>query len=161
MSPGGTSFKFFTKFFKRNLLLWERYVELTDEQKSIIMHSRKSLLFADGSHWVKKEGDPDFDVTMGSYDGTELCEFVGLYILHRLGEKFGVDISGLYRDDGLLCFEQITGHVADSIRKDMIKLFDEEFKLKIVNFLDITFNLKKRHLQTIPSHQNKKDLSDI
>ena len=116
------------------------------------MHSRKSLLFADNKHWVKKEGDPDFDVTMGSYDGAELCELVGLYILYRLGQRFGVKRSGVYRDDGLSCFENITSHKADSIRKDMIQMFNDEFKLKItisanlkiIHFLDVTFNLNYR-----------------
>ena len=42
-----------------------------------------------------------FDVTMGSYDGCELCELVGLYVLHRLKEKFPEIDFGLYRDDGL------------------------------------------------------------
>ena len=28
----------------------------------------------------KKNGDPDFNVTMGRFDGAELCELVGLYI---------------------------------------------------------------------------------
>ena len=38
-----------------------------------------------------------FDVTMGSFDGAELCELVGLYILHILGEKYGKHRVGLYR----------------------------------------------------------------
>ena len=126
-----------------------RYIELTDDEKSIIMHSRKSLLFANNGHWVKKIGDPNFDVTMGSFDGAELCELVGLFILFRLGQKFGLKRSGLYRDDGLSCFE-LDGHDADAIRKHIIQMFNEEFKLKItiltnlkvVNFLDVTFNLK-------------------
>ena len=52
-----------------------------------IMHSRKSLLFNNTDIWIKKNGDSDFNVTMGSFDGAELCELVGLYILHILGEK--------------------------------------------------------------------------
>ena len=49
------------------------YVEITEQQKRIIAHVRKSLLFTNGQHWKKKEGDPEFDVTMGSFDGAELC----------------------------------------------------------------------------------------
>ena len=30
-----------------------------------------------------------FDVTMGSYDGAEICELVGLFVLNNLGQKFG------------------------------------------------------------------------
>ena len=30
-----------------------------------------------------------FDVTMGNYDGVEICHLVGLYILEKLGEGGG------------------------------------------------------------------------
>ena len=48
---------------------------------------------------MSKNGDPDFDVTMGSFDGAELCELMGSYILHILGEKYGKHRIGLCRDD--------------------------------------------------------------
>ena len=38
---------------------------------------------------------------MGSWDGAEVCELVGLYILNEAEPKFGKDNIGLYRDDGL------------------------------------------------------------
>ena len=86
---------------------------------------------------------------MGSFDGTELCELVGLYILHILGEKYGKHRIGLYRDDGLACFGYTSGPQADRIRKDFIKIFKEDFdlsitcetNLKVVNVLDVTLNL--------------------
>ena len=37
-----------------------------------ILHSRKALLFNKNDVWVKK-CNPDFDVTMGTYDGAEVC----------------------------------------------------------------------------------------
>ena len=93
-----------------------------------------------------KNGDPDFDVTMGSFDGAELCELVGLYILHILGEKYGKHGIGLYHDDGLACFGYISGPQAERIRKDFIKIFKEDVDLSITNlkaakFLDVTINL--------------------
>ena len=42
-----------------------------------ILHTRKSLLFNKNEVWVK-EDSPDFDVTMVSFDGSELCELEGL-----------------------------------------------------------------------------------
>ena len=42
-----------------------------------ILHSRKALLFNKHDVWVKNE-KPDFDVTMGSYDGADVRELVGL-----------------------------------------------------------------------------------
>jgi hypothetical protein len=112
------------------------------------MHARKSLLFAEESAWVKSSGDPSFDVTMGSFDGAELCELVGLYILHLLGDQFGTEYMGLYRDDGLACSHGIDGPTSDRMRKNIIRLFKSlglsitiQTNLKVVNFLDVTFNL--------------------
>ena len=124
-------------------------VNFSDEEINTIMHSRKSLLFNNTDIWIKKNVDPDFDVTMGSFDGVELCELVGLYILHILGAKYGKHRIGLYRDDGLACFGYTSGPQADRIRKDFIKIFKEDFNLSItcetnlkaVNFLDVTLNL--------------------
>ena len=48
-----------------------------------------------------------FDVTMGSYDGAEVCEFVGLFILNGLSNEYGKESIGLYRDDGLAIFKNI------------------------------------------------------
>ena len=56
---------------------------------------------------------------------------------------------GLYRDDGLACFQNTNGSEAERIRKAFIKLFKYEFSLnvvsytnlKVVNFLDLTLNL--------------------
>ena len=80
----------------------------TIEEKVIrtIYHSRKSLLFDRDNEWVKKD-NPEFGVTMGSYDGAKLCELVGLYLLDLLAKEFDKKYFGLYRDDGLGCFENI------------------------------------------------------
>ena len=37
---------------------------------------------------------------MSSYDGVEICELVGLFILNHLGKSFGKENIGSYRDDG-------------------------------------------------------------
>ena len=77
----------------------------TIEEKVIttISHVRKSLLFDKTRVWIKKN-NPDFDVTVGSYDGSEVCELVGLYLLTLLTNEFARSnrfVIGLYRDDGL------------------------------------------------------------
>ena len=112
------------------------------------MHSRKSLLFHQDPAWVKKGDSRLFDVTMGSYNGAEVCELVGLYILNRLSEKYDKESTGFYRDDGLAVFSNISGPQADRMKKDIKRIFIElclkiEIKtnLKIVYFLDVTFNL--------------------
>ena len=85
---------------------------------------------------------------MGAYDGAEVCEIVGLFLLNNLANKYDKNIVGLYRDDGLALFKNINGHRADKIRKEFHQLFKEnglslEIKcnLKTVNYLDITLDL--------------------
>ena len=46
-------------------------VNISDEEINTIMHSRKSLLFNNTDIWIKKNGDPDFDERMGSFDGAK------------------------------------------------------------------------------------------
>ena len=58
------------------------FVDISNDKEETIMHCRKSLLFNNLDIWTKKEGSKDFDVTIGSFDGTEICELVGLYILY-------------------------------------------------------------------------------
>ena len=58
-------------------------VEVSDEQVEVINGTKKALLYSEGQPWTKK-GDVPFDVPMGSYDGAEVCELVGLYLLHLL-----------------------------------------------------------------------------
>ena len=128
-------------------------VNISDEEINTIMHSRKSLLFNNTDIWIKKNGDPDFDVMMGSFDGAELCELVGLYILHILGAKYGKHRIGLYRDDGLACFGYTSGPQADRIRKDFIKIFKEDFNLTM-NFLDVTLNLRTGKYQSYNKPDN-------
>ena len=55
------------------------------EEKVIktIYNARQSLLFGKDNVWVKKD-NPEFDLTMLSYDSEELCELVGLYLLDLL-----------------------------------------------------------------------------
>ena len=85
-----------------------------------IMHSRKSLLFNNNEIWVKKD-NPNFDVTMGSFDGAEVCELVGLYLLNILKSEFGGKNIGLYRDDGLSYFENKSERELEKVKKKICK----------------------------------------
>ena len=93
---------------------------------------------------------------MGSFDGAEVCELVGLFILDNVRNKYGLDASGLYQDDGLCCFHKISGPQSERLKKNISKLFKDEFDLKItidtnlkvVNFLDVTFDLQKETYQS-------------
>ena len=60
---------------------------------------------------------------MGAYDGAEVCELVGSFILYQLGSKYESKDIGLYRDDGLAVFENVSGPEAECIKKDFQKVF--------------------------------------
>ena len=122
----------------------------TIEEKFIktIYHARKSLLFDKGNVWVKKD-NPEFDVTISSYDDAELCELVGLYLLDLLTKEFGKQNIGSYRDDGLSCFENTSGPDSEKIKKKLFKIFKSNglsitvgCNLIVTDFLDVTFDLK-------------------
>ena len=131
------------------VIQWAKTITtITDEQETIIHHARKSLLFHDGTPWVKKNNDSMFDVTMGSFDGAEICDLVGLYLLHHLAKKFGKKFVGLYRDDGLAIIQGKSARIADNVRKELHEIFQAhglritaEISHQTVNFLDITLNL--------------------
>jgi len=113
----------------------------------IIFHARKSLLFNSGESWMKK-GDSLFDVTMGAFDGAEVCELVGCFLLHLITRSYDKNNVGLYRDDGLAVFKNANGQQCERIKKNLQKLFKNngleiiaQCNMKIVNFLDITLNL--------------------
>ena len=86
---------------------------VSDEDEEIILHSRKTLLFNDNEPWVKAGDSPMFEVAKGSYDGTEVCELVGFYILHKLTTAFPNGNVGLYRDDGQAAFRNTSARSLD------------------------------------------------
>ena len=85
---------------------------------------------------------------MGSFDGTEICELVGIHILSSLSNELDKQSIGLYRDDGLVLLRNTSKQTTDRIRKDIIEIFkNADFKIEIktnlhiVDFLGKTFNL--------------------
>ena len=62
----------------------------------------------------------DFDITMGSFDGTETCELVGLFLLFQLTH---LDVNvGLYINDRLASCTKTPKRV-EVIKKEMCKIF--------------------------------------
>ena len=89
-----------------------------------------------------------FDVTMGSHDGAEICELVGIYLLGKLSNIIDRNNIGLYRDDGLCVIENANGPKLDRLRKDIIAIFHNEglkittdTNLTTTDFLDVTLDL--------------------
>ena len=119
---------------------------ISSDQLEITRHCRKSVLFNDSSTWVKKTNEA-FDVAMGSYDGAEVYELVGLFILDNLSKIIDKNLVGLYRDNELAILRNMSGP-DKKFRKTIAAVF-KQFGLKIttesnlhqVDFLDVTFNL--------------------
>lgn len=134
------------KLFEKALNFARTKTQITDDELKIVEHSRNSLLFGpDGSTWSKKNGT--FDVTMGSFDGAEVCELVGLLLLNKIAGFTSPEKVGLYRDDGLMIIENLDGPSTERLRKKLHTAFQEEdLKITIenpstvVDFLDVTFN---------------------
>ena len=59
---------------------------------------------------VKRCGDEDFDVTMVYYDGGDVSELVGSYLLKKVSNIVDKKSIGLYRDDGLAILQNFQAH---------------------------------------------------
>ena len=75
-----------------------KFVKISAQDKNIIFQCRNSILFNNEKPWNKK-GNDQFNVTMGSWDGAEICEVLGLYLLSELS-KLGIQV-GLYKMDSV------------------------------------------------------------
>ena len=62
---------------------------------------------------------------MGCFDGAEVCELVGLYILDKLSNVTDKNNIGLYRDDGLGILNNLSGPEMERTRKDITKIFQD------------------------------------
>ena len=88
-----------------------------------------------------------FDVTVGSYDGREVCNLIGMFALSKLPKQYSRCDIGLYRANGLAVFRGMSGSMAEGTKKDINKYFNYlglritiQSNLKTVNFLDITLH---------------------
>ena len=73
----------------------------------------------------KKGTESCFDVTLGSYDGVEVCELVGIYILTRLAAIVKKSDNGLSMDAGLVILRNANGQQINRTRKNIIKIFKD------------------------------------
>ena len=137
-----------------------QFTTVTQEDREIIIHAKRSLLYHQNSPWTKRDSDSMFDVTMGSYDGAETCELIGAYMLSLIAPKFKHEI-GLYRDDGIaVCratpreIEKIKQEVSNAFKANGLKITIDANK-KIVDFLDVTFDLASGSYKPYMKPNNK------
>ena len=89
----------------------------------------------EGTKWIKKQ-NADFDVTMGGYDGAEVCELIGLFLMSKVGNIRGFN-GGIYRDDWLGVTTLLKRQIEHNLKKKLINIF-EKYDLKIIE----TFTFK-------------------
>ena len=108
--------------------------------------------------WLKTFGNEDFDVPMGCFDGAEVCELVGSFILTKLCNVLQRENVGLCRDDGLeIIIKQMPGPELERKRKKIIEAF-KSYGLAITiktnlfgcKFFSYSIQSTKRYFQTIP-----------
>ena len=104
----------------------------------------------EGESWIKKQSN-DFDVTMGSYDGAEVCELIDIFMLSLIGNIYNRNNIGLYRDEGFAVFKNTSSLQSEKIKKSFQKMFKNKgldiitnCNMKIVNYLYVTLNLNDR-----------------
>ena len=110
----------------------KQHVTIKSKDRETILHARKSLLYNEEEPWTKKQSN-NFDVTMGSYDGAEVCELIGIFMLSLIGNKYNPDDIGLYRDDGLAVIKNTSGPQSEKIKKTFLKMFKNKGLDIIIN----------------------------
>ena len=101
------------------------YHNINDAMINTIMNSWKAFLFYDGNPWVKKDTLQHFDVTEGSFDGSEIFDLVGLYLLNQFEDIITNGSVGVYRYDGLVVVHKYSGHEMGRLRKNIIAFFKQ------------------------------------
>ena len=105
-------------------------------------------------------------MSMGAYDRAEVCELVGTYMLNVLSKKYNKNDFGLYRDDGLAVLKKKSGPQSEQVKKNIQKIFKDhgldiiiQCNMKVVNYLDVTFNVNNGTYK--PYTKPKNEIKDI
>ena len=137
------------------------HTSISQLETDIIFQAKNSLLYHGGVPWQKKNSTEPFDVTMGSADGAETCELVGLFILNKISNIIPNHEVGIYRDDGLAVIHKKPKE-AENLKKKLCQAFNElglnisaETNATTVDFLDVTFNIKTKEFKPYTKPGNK------
>ena len=57
----------------------QEYIDIAGKDREIIYHAHNSLLFDEKDTW-KKMSSGLFDITVGAYDGVEVCQLLCTHI---------------------------------------------------------------------------------
>ena len=137
------------ELFDKAIAFAKQHVDIPDLDLEIIKQARATLLFHQGQPWIKQTDDDGFDVPMGAYDGAEVCELVGSYMLSQVNQVIDNSDVGLYRDDGLGVLRNIGKPEIERRKKKIIQIFKScglgitiMTSLQLVQYLDVEFDLR-------------------
>ena len=112
------------------------------------MHFRETLLFHGSEPFIKRQGNKNSGVPIGCFDGGEVCELVGTYVLSQLKTVFKNWNIDLNRDNGLGILRNLSGPEIERKRKATVHVFKEcglsittKANLKVVSFLEVELHL--------------------
>ena len=136
------------EFFHKAISFAKTIRDIPEKDISIIMQSRRTLLFNNKDPWLKKSGNEEFDVPMGCFNAAEVFVLVGVYILHLLRTVMRKENVALYRNDILGILRNSSGPEIERKRKRIIQIFKTcglnitvKTNLKTLDFLDVRLDL--------------------
>ena len=110
---------------------------------------------------MDQKGRNVIDVAVGEFDGAEVCEAVANFLLYQLSKNYNKKDIDLYRDNGLAIFKTLVAPKQKKLKK-LQKLFKDnhlnitiQCNLKIVSYLDVTFNLTNATYQPFCRSNNE------
>ena len=109
----------------------KQHTNIDKNDLRIINHCNKSPLFSDNKTWKKKSTECCFDVTMGSFDGAEICKLVGLYIQSKLEKIFPKSNFELYRADELALLRNLNKQQTKKVQ--YLKILVLALRLKLTS----------------------------
>ena len=124
-----------TETLLKNMIQFaEEHKKISKNDFEVMFHAQTSLLSHSNQPWIKRDSDSEtFDVTMGAYNGTEMFELVGVFMLPLLSKRFSSNNIVLYRDEGLSVFRNISGRQAEKHKKTIQNIFKDKGLQKTIN----------------------------
>ena len=71
------------KLLSESIRFAKVYISIANKDIEAIFYARESLLYYNDEPWVKK-GESNFDVSMGTYNGVEVYELIGIFMFSLL-----------------------------------------------------------------------------
>ena len=115
---------------------------------------------------MKKKGG-SFNVTMGAYEKAKVSELIGIYMLYLIGKKYNSKNIGIWRWRVSHTQKCKWTNFTENTKKTITifvsqkRLVIIECNLKVVNYLDVTFNLNYGSYQPYRKPNDETKYMDI